>query len=264
MSRCRAVTLDSAAVRSFGLGHDAMDGLIESLLDGHGQPLKSGATSRVWLHRLEGQAGRGWVVKRYGVTGVMLWVYRLMRCSRGWREWRGARRLAQAGVRCSMPLALVCDGGGEALILPYIEGLDLARWHAAADELQRRRVAVRIGEQIGRMTAAGIINRDHKAANLIVDAACAAGDAPPVIIDPAGLRRRRSDRQIYRMLALLYETASRLRPVPPRIAFRCLEEALRADPSIAAREKSRLRYATRAIRSITKHMKNTNDTKGGC
>jgi tRNA A-37 threonylcarbamoyl transferase component Bud32 len=231
--------------KRLGLGRAAVESLVRALLSETGRELKADSRSTVHVHERD---GRVWVVKRYTMRGPKLRLYRLLRVSGGWREWRGAARLAAASIRCTMPVALTWNGGGEALVLPYVEGQGLARWHArVAQSPQRHRTAQHIGRQIGAMAAAGITNRDHKAANLIVDAACAAGDAPPVVIDPAGLRRRRGDRQVYRMLALVYATAGRKVPVPMRAAMRCLRGVLDADTSLAAGRPRRLRYVLEAV-----------------
>lgn len=195
--------------------------------------------------------GRRWVIKWYAAPRMKVALYHALRCTPAWREWRGYSRLARAGIRTASPLGLIHGGNGlwrQGLIAGYVEGLALNHYLARDTLTHRQRAALarRVGQQVGQMTAAGIINRDHKAANLIVDPLCAAGDGPPVVIDPAGLRRRRSDRQVYRMLAMLYFTASRLCPVSPPEALRCLRSALEADHSLAASDLARLRTALRA------------------
>ena len=251
-----SILLNADTARRLGLDDTAATELIRSLPVDGGRILKSDRRSDVRVHALQ---DREWVVKRYTVFAPKLWLYRFFRSSRCWREWRGAQRLGAAGVRSCTPLAIVHGRhhgrASESLVLPFVPGRNVARWlkrHQDPDE--RRRVADRLGQQLGLMCAAGIINRDHKASNVIIDASCAAGDVLPVIIDPAGLRRRRGDRQAYRMAALLYLTAGRRVPVPMRAAVRCLRAMLRADTTLAQAKPSRLRFAIAAIERELRRM----------
>ncbi|MBI1370680.1 MAG: hypothetical protein GC162_18740 [Planctomycetes bacterium] len=160
-------------------------------------------------------------------------LYHHLRCSPAWREWHGAHRLAKRGIRVCEPLALVHAGASDALLLPRIHGVDLHTY--LTQEIRRaprRWVADAVGRQIGKMTKEGLVNRDHKARNIMIDAACAGGSATPVLIDPAGLRKRRNGPQIDRMLALLLETVPD--NVTRREACRCLRAAMRADRTLGA------------------------------
>ena len=88
--------------------------------------------------------GRSWIVKRYSLPRWKQVVYQSARLSPAWREWRGAQRLGAAGVRVSMPVAIVrhAGGRGEVLVLPYVEGEslgDLLRRHSHDRAMDPRR-----------------------------------------------------------------------------------------------------------------------------
>ncbi len=152
---------------------------------------------------------RLWVVKRLhvGIAGRL--VYERCRLGPAWREHRGAAKLLAAGVRAVAPAAVGGVGRDAVLIVPYVEGPSLYYYlyfecppphrRDEARRSERRRIVRRVGEQIGRMTAAGLTNRDHKPSNLMIDATCRSGDAQPMLID-CGSVRRRSARRIDRML----------------------------------------------------------------
>ena len=190
--------------------------------------------------------GRQFVVKRYRVPWWKTRLLHPLRLSQVWREYRGAQRLARVGCRASIPLAIVCqhDRGREAqaLILPYIEGTSLDRLLEQAppaaqwsNEYRQKRLQLArvVGGQIQRLLAARIVNRDCKLSNLIMDEACEHRGAEPVMIDPLGLRRRRSRRQVMRMLAVLLRTSLRAGPVTVREGMTCLRAALSDRPASA-------------------------------
>jgi hypothetical protein len=178
--------------------------------------------------------GARWIVKGYRLGTVKAALYGALRQTPAWREWRGAQVLHDAGLRAARPIALVPrDPTGECaelLLLPFIEGLTLDSFIAAqpsaprddkASAAQRLLIARHVGDQIRAMTAAGFINRDHKASNLIVDALCRSGAQPPLVIDAGGLRRYRGAAQLRRVLALLWETAAKAGPITRREAAAC-------------------------------------------
>ena len=164
---------------------------------------KSDDRSRVELIE---HAQHRWVLKRYHGRALKLWLYHLLRLSPAWRECRAAARLQALNLRANIPRPPVNVGPPwrfeQTLVLPYVAGLNLHHWlkqHTKPDA--RRPVLEAVGCQIGRLTAAGWINRDLKPSNLIIDEACESQSAEPVMIDPMGLRRRRRGGQIVQMLA---------------------------------------------------------------
>lgn len=217
-----------------------------------GNLLKSDRRSQV--HRFDA-ADRRWVAKRYRVREPVARLYRRLRVSPPWREWKGAARLRRIGVRAVEPLMVIDDdqkpGASGVIVLPYTEGqtlhdliLDTAnRTTEEAPRVQRERIARSLGRQLGRITAAGWVNRDHKPGNLIVDARCREGDEP-VVIDPCGLRRR-SARYVDRMLATLVATIIRIDRLETREALACLNAMCQADPTLAPDRRARRDMAHR-------------------
>ena len=199
--------------------------------DAHTTVLKQDTRSRVALIQADGISV---VVKTLRPSRRRMLLGGLdhaLRFSQGWREWRGARQLADAGVRCVEPIAITRRHGADLILMPAIDGKTLID-HLAGECDPERRMALagQIGQQLGRITAAGLINRDHKSRNLLIDEAAADGKAPPLVIDPAGLRQRRRTRQVAKMFALLLETAGQT--VTRREAMRCLHEAQWIDPTL--------------------------------
>jgi tRNA A-37 threonylcarbamoyl transferase component Bud32 len=222
--------------------------------------LKHDERSRV---ELVDAGGRQWVCKRLFMGALLGRLYHRLRCSPAWREWKGARRLRVLGRRVNSPAVLVHDGrkGGRAqmLVLPYVEGRTLDAWIGDAPPAAQRpprvqrahhELAATVGRQIGRLVAAGVVNRDHKPTNLVIDDACLAGEAEPVIIDPAGVRRRRNDEQVFRMLAVLMRSAQRVGQITPREALRCLRAVLANDPSLGKGRERRLKHAARRVQEL--------------
>ena len=277
--------------RELGLNESALAALLHAVATGEASvehTYKEDRRSRVQCRRYE---GRSWVVKTYRGSPLRMWCKHRMRQSTAWREWTAAKWLRAAGIRVIQPIALVHRGPPwrceQALLMPHVEAPNLAQylrnappeewhgaggWHGQAESAelaradpavahpnplihhrrQRALVAAALGRQIGRLTAAGLINRDHKASNLLIDARCLAGEQP-ILIDPAGLRRRpwwggQGGRRVWRMLALLRKTAREAGPVSPREQLRCLRAALQADPTLAVKvEGRRIEYAVREI-----------------
>ncbi len=245
------------------LGHDreALVPLLEKLLTAESTPiqtLKDDPNRSVVRH--VAVDGRHFVIKRYRVPRWKTWLLYRLRQSPNWREWYGALRLVRAHRRVSAPLAIVHQParGREAqvLILPYIEGRALDRMiqdgsanHPWRESYRHKRLDLAriIGTQIGRLLTVGIVNRDHKLSNLIMDRACQEHGDEPVIIDPLGLRRRRSNQQVYRMLAMLLRTSARAGPVTTRECMTCLKAVLKTDPSLSRHEPRRLRAVARHI-----------------
>lgn len=207
---------------------------------------------------------RRWVLKRYRTPGLRTRLLHGIRYSPSWREWRAALRLASHGVRGCPPLALIHQpegiGCAQSLLLPFVEGErldDVLRRGAspgAGDSLEAcRRLALArgLGRQMGLISRAGLANRDHKPTNLLIvpdrDGAGGVDGAQPVLIDPAGVRRRRSARAVWRMLAQLRRTAMKAGPVSLREQLVCLRAVLRTDSSLSGAERGRLRRAAEAV-----------------
>lgn len=168
----------------------------------------------------EGGSPRQWVVKTYHLHAVRRAAAARLRQSPAWREFRAFGRLREAGLRVPPCVALVGrPDGDEALVMPYIDAEDLEAFIAGSDDpLARARVARAVGAQAGALLRAGLVNRDHKVSNLLIDASCRESGEPPIIIDPLGLRRRDPVRRgrVDRMWARLLETAVKAGPVSKR------------------------------------------------
>jgi tRNA A-37 threonylcarbamoyl transferase component Bud32 len=192
-----------------------------------------------------------WVTKRIFATGLRRLlhpIYRALKLSPVWRERRGEQRLRAAGLRTATALAIVHDGRGEVLVLPRCEGESLDRFKPSGETAGLRyQLARTIGRQVGRMTAAGLVNRDYKASNLIVDEACWSGGEQPIVIDTAGVKTRRGDEPVFKMLAVLLRSTRLHRPVSNREALAAMREVLRTDGTLLRGEKRRLRRAVEAI-----------------
>lgn len=203
---------------------------------------------------------RRWIVKRYHRPPRLA---RWLRRSPAWREWRGAQRLFAAGVRCNRPLAL-CRGAAmsdEVLVLPYVEGACLhhlvadapppARWDATY-RTWRRKAAYLAGEQIARLSEAGLANRDHKIGNLIMDEACESLRAEPILIDPVGVVPLRFEAQLIRQLAILRATAEGAGHVSRVERFEVLKALVERDPNqSAAAARQRLRRLARRVEAAS-------------
>ena len=243
--------VNRAAVRRSGLSAEpaAMADLLAPLMTGRQRTIetfKDDHRSRVqrielaggvyvWKQSLARPGGRRWSQLRH-------W----LRLSPVWRNWRGAARLARAGVRTAEPLALVQAAyfgpGVYGLVMPSVQGVHAHKYlkqaAAAGDSdvaAARRLVAIArsVGRQIGQMTAQGLVNADHKPGNLLIDEACERDGRTPVIVDQSDIRRRHGNRQVYRMLATLLRTARRAAPISTRQGLACLEGMRKADPSFA-------------------------------
>lgn len=258
--------IDPAQWAALGLACDApaVGRLIGSLLGAIGDKrarahkLKDDRRSVAW--RVQTTGGQ-WVVKRRRQSPVKALLYHLARGSASWREWRGARRLAAEGVATRQPLALVFDRRwgrwSETLVLPYLDvpsldalivagGRASPAWRdadpapvdpellaAACDPRRRRALARTLGLQIGRLTAAGWINVDHKPTNLMLIAGVLDARAEPVIIDTTAVVRRRGGGRVERMFYNLLRAARRVGPIDPREALACLKAACQADATLA-------------------------------
>lgn len=127
--------------------------------------------------------------------------------SREHRQWRGATMLRAAGIPAAAPLAIaVLAAPGEhpraCLVLERLAGPTLLR-HLASPSLspdQEAALARRVGAAAGRISRAGLVNRDAKPSNWIVTST-----EPMTVsaIDTAGVRRDPRERAAHAMLASL-------------------------------------------------------------
>ncbi len=104
------------------------------------------------------------------------------------REVKGAAVLTGANVRTAVPLALCRGNRTQCLILRHVPGRTLLECMADANltGAQRQRIAISIGRQLRQMGEQGVMNRDHKPSNLIVDEGVA-GEPLVTVIDAAGV-----------------------------------------------------------------------------
>ncbi len=207
---------------------------------------KQEAGGSVW--RMEMQ-GRPWVVKSLP-GGVKTAAYELFRLSEGRRLWRGSAKLGKSGVRCIRPVLLagrgICSVGGQWLVMPFQSGTTLADRLAGAGASDtwsprfrqvRLAIARRLGDQAGRLVAAGIVNRDHKPSNLILTDEPGDAIPAPVMIDLDGLRIKRSRGQVLRMLSVLYRASLRVGEVTDDEAIAFAEAFVEASPSVGRAER---------------------------
>ena len=234
--------------------NDALSDLIETAINRDTNSPIFKEDHRSIVHRAE-HGGESWVVKTYRTPRAKTSLYRLFRATPAWREWRASQKLVRAGIRTNPPLAMVYDPArgeeSQILVFPYIAGVTVHQFLKDDGEQNiRRHLARAIGQQAGRMIAAGVVNRDHKPSNLIIDDACANGEHPPVIIDPLGVRTLRRDRQVYRMLSIMIHTFVRSGRIRPTEAMVALKEVLRANPSFAPGPQRLKTVARRVIDTL--------------
>lgn len=252
--RCRIAGADCR------LTDDADRAMIETLLRGRlavEHTYKSGERGVVERYTF---AGRSWVAKRYHGRPFKRWLLRRFGLTAGRLEWSAAHELLSHGVRVCRPVALIeqsgIRGAVETLVMPHVDGRQLhhcirddsppGRW-TVADRARRRAIADAVGRQIGLLAAAGFTNRDHKASNILIDAATLAPGGQPVLIDVPRPDRRRGDEAVWRMFARLGETALKAGHITMREQLRCVRAALRADATLARGQRCRLRAAAEAI-----------------
>lgn len=224
-------------VKQFALGLGSVDASALELL-------KSGKHSFVGRVTLDGQPV---VVKWRELTTLNDRAKCVFGASRAFRQWRGARRLASAGIPAARPFALLVQYGissatsdsGESarsyanprewLILENVPGKTVLH-HLADEELSlidQHALARAVGVQVGAMLRAGLCNRDHKPSNLMASF----DDGVPIVtlIDTVAIRRRSNPGEMVRMLATLLVESIGV-GVAPRgaIAFRVLRDACAA------------------------------------
>lgn len=186
--------------------------------------------------------GRRWVVKTYFTGSAKQFVYSLFKLTPAWREWRGAERLARANARCNPPLAMLegafLGAGRQTLVFPWVEGITADYLIALAAPPRVRSTSARVfdlrlARSVARQHAAllrqGLLNRDGKGNNLVVDDECArtGGEVPPVMIDPIAIRSWRSRSQLDRLLASMCNDAQASGGLRLREAVAFAKELLR-------------------------------------
>jgi tRNA A-37 threonylcarbamoyl transferase component Bud32 len=161
--------------------------------------LKSDAGVSVFAARL---LGRDVVIKRWDLATPWARAKAMFRASRGDRHWRGAARLARAGLRTAPCLALALEQAPVPrvwLVMEHIPGPTALECLAdrSLHILDQHALASALGRQIRALDDAGLYNRDHKPSNLIL----ADHHADNLtVIDTVAIRRGRSPQ---RMLASL-------------------------------------------------------------
>ncbi|HEX8877683.1 MAG TPA: hypothetical protein VF777_13115 [Phycisphaerales bacterium] len=235
--------------------------------------LKAEGNSFVARAELEGVA---LVIKSRQLGTIRERAKSLLRASRGFRQWRGARRLQRAGIPVARPIALLTQHGvapaeaaADARSLPLVHTwprewllLEEAPGKTLLHHLADRDLSVRdehalaraVGVQVGAMLRANVCNRDHKPSNLIVTF----DEGVPIVtlIDTVGIRRRGNPGEMARMLATLL-----IEPigvgVPPRsaVAYRVLRDACAAWlEHTLARPLGAAKGDRKALRSMVRSM----------
>jgi tRNA A-37 threonylcarbamoyl transferase component Bud32 len=188
-----------------------------------------------------GPDDRAVVVKTHRLRGVREVVASALGRSRLARQVRGARMVEAAGVATAgvVVLARGTDGQGrrtEVVVLERVRGVSVAH-HAARGDLgdaERRSLAHRLGAQVGLIADAGLVNRDHKASNIVVrrDDVCG---AEPVVVDTVGVRRSHPGAARVRMLFGLVVELVGLGVVPSRTDRMRVVRAAMGDDAAARR-----------------------------
>ena len=180
--------------------------------------------------------GSQWIVKTYNIQPAKRFLYGLVNLTPALREARGSRLLYKSGIRCARISGVIWHQDKhthESIIMPMIPGNTMPLYlqgttpsYDTATRRQRAVIATAIGQQVGRMIASNIVNRDLKPSNLMLDEQALTGQAAPVILDPAGVSRRRSDSQTYRMIARLHHSVNLVAPASRTEVIRCLNAIL--------------------------------------
>lgn len=168
---------------------------------------KHDARSRVWRADLPAERGGAVVIKRFEYGPVRQAMAAMLGRHPLQRERRRHVWLAKRGVR----VVPVTDSGWQGslpgcrgwLATPY-KGLSL-HWllcYEAPPWAKRRAVARSVADLLGQLIDAGLFNRDMKVSNIVVDE-----EQRAWLIDAGGVRRTAGAAAIWRMLAVLDETA---------------------------------------------------------
>jgi hypothetical protein len=153
------------------------------------------------------------------------------------REIRGSALLTRHNIRAVTPLAIYRGQGVQCLALRHVPGRTLLECIAdpALTCTQRRGIARAVGTQLRHMCQQGLLNRDHKPSNLIVDEH--APTSPTItLIDPAGVFLAPVPGWgLQQMLASLFiEPSGCGIPPTPRDIVRVLHEVIRGTNAAGA------------------------------
>lgn len=209
--------------------------MVRAVADGNAETERTFKQDRRSTVRLVRHGDDRCVVKTYHLSRVVSMMYGLLGMNTAQRERRAAERLHAIGIRTLLPVLVP---GSETLLYPYVEAPTLQDAIGQIEDADTRlRVACATGGQLGRLTAAGYINRDHKPTNLLVDAACREQNQQPVLIDPLGLRQRpagkRGRNRTLEMCHIMLRASARAGAVSTREKVAFLRSAIAADPSLA-------------------------------
>ena len=233
--------VDVSKAEDFSHDRDAISQLLPNLVNASDAVLRDDARLRVDLVR-DGQ--HTWVVHHHRLPAMATGLGHLLRRTPAWRQWEGARRLEELGVRVGRPLALAHGWiGGEyrqAVVLPHVTGRSLATWLrdgerfplTEGDRRDRRRIAAAAGAQFGRISAAGYIDHGYDPGRVVIDAACEQHGEQPMLADAGDLRRRRGRSQMCRHLGRIWERCGEIGPIARTEAMRFVIAAREADPSL--------------------------------
>lgn len=241
---------DSAAALHLDADRPALRKMIESVTVGEGdaarlRTLKEDPVRSVYVVKWR---DRQWITKHYHPDPWKTLLNHLMHRTGAWREWLNVPVAVEAGVKASVPFALVHHSAmgrwRHTLILPYHRGCGLGEWLAnngatpsssPAQRAERLALARLVGEQVGYLMKAGYLHRDLKVDNLLVTPVDAS-DHPhanrTVMIDLVALLRDASFPAKWRMLGLMTCTAERAGSLTRRERLTALRAASRIDPSI--------------------------------
>ncbi len=212
-----------------------MAAIVRAVADGKAETERTFKQDRRSTVRLVRHGDGRCVVKTYHLPRVVSAVYGLFGMNTAQRERRAAERLHTIGIRTLVPVLVP---RGETLLYPYVDAPTLQDAIGQVDDADTRlRVARAVGDQLGRLTTAGYINRDHKPTNLLIDEACRTQNQQPVLIDPLGLRRRpagqRGRAKALEMCHIMLRASARAGAVSTREKVALLRAAIAADPTLA-------------------------------
>ncbi len=160
----------------------------------------------------------------------------LLRLTKAHRQWRGAERLEKNGLRAARGVAILRGqtrtGAVEVLVLEALPGRTLLECLADTEigVCQQHRLARAVGRHIASLCLAGIVNRDTKPSNLLVDWS-EAGKPSITVLDtvaisrqPGAASRVGTETGLVRMARdLMLEPAGCKHPVRRTLAMRALQ-----------------------------------------
>ena len=198
-----------------------------------------------------------WVVKHLKMQGLKGLIYRAVKLTPPWREWRGCLSLAQTGCDVVAPLGVVFSRDGKRsgvgdMVLPHINGGALYEWLLANKfnkntKVQRRTIARRMGIQTGIMTKGGLINRDIKPSNWVIRYDHHNPIGYPMMIDLAGMRKNSGEKKVIKMLRVLFQGLEEVGGVTVQEGICFLQGFLSEDIAFMQGQKNRLNAILIAI-----------------